>query len=1049
MKTRFDKIKVVICLTSLVIGSIFLSGNSKISDSGKPKKMLEEKSETTSLSSSNIIKVNSTGPIICGEGLIKTNHILSLDGSWRIVADSVDSGLKKEWWKSASYPMQLAKPILVPGNTYEALPGYNGIAWYLHVFELDAVPLSGRRSFLCFGAVQYRCRVWLNGHEVGSHEGGESPFELEVTGKLITGSNPLILRVENPLGIFRSGALPIFYDQGGIISHVYLKEQPTLRIADVYAKPDPATGAIKVEVTCDNAGAPSNVVIYSTVSERASRTEKDHSKIIVQAPTGMSVHHLALKVVPHLWDLDDPFLYSVEVRAAANGDEDLHRIERLGFRDFRIVDGFFHLNGRRIFLKCTHSNHYDPVLIQGVSRDMTWLGVDIPQLKAAGFNTFRSLAAAMMPEQLAIADDIGFLMYSEHGGSWLLNDSTKFTLELKDILQRDRHSPSLVMFGLLNEIDKRSPGVYSVARKSLPLIRTIDDSRLIMLSSGRWDRDFKTGSASNPGSVTWDVMLGGEGPKPMPTGNLPDLVRQVGIFDGGYSDGGGDLHVYHMHPASWDFLNGMRTLASSTHQVFLSEGGCGSTNDYYTDQRKLIEAKVSPESEALTRTTQKIKELEAIWSRYGLSEAYKEIPEMITASQQEEADARDLLTRAIRSNPKISGYSLTSLIDAGGAEGIWNSFREWKTGHKEVVTNGWAPTRFCLLVNPVPIAAGKPFRLIATFVDEDHLPSGSRHVILRVRDSAGTERWTKTCTLKLGESGKRPFATLVLDEELPVLSLSEGHITVEASVDGTGELPGSRLEVPVYSAKVHPRIKGTLQVIGLNTGTRDLLVACGANIREHDAASEADNLAIVCGPELPTKWNAKDWRGIYAQVARGAHLLVLGPTVLHGKTGPNHYLPVVQHGKLECGPDWLYHCEVIAKPGPVFEGLPSKLLTGEIYGHLLQDLLEITGATPPDIPIAISFNGSGQDWAYQPAGSSEPHTMQRMNGFGEGLVIATWKLGAGKITVCTLDLISQLGTPVSDRLIVNLVRYIQENTAKTQQLPDNFEAELDKLGIVD
>jgi hypothetical protein len=1028
MKTRFSQIKRLFWIITLVIGVVFLLTNSKLTYTKKSKEVQINSTINSDLASYNNIKVNSAGLDNFSKKSQMTINSLSLDGTWMVVPDSNNLGMKQEWWKFMSYPNQQAKTILVPGNTYEALPGYNGVAWYMRSFDLDVVPVAGRRSFLNFGAVQYLCRVWLNGQEVGNHEGAESPFKFEVTGKLNPGSNVLILKVENPLGFFRNGAVPVAYDQGGILAHVDLIEQPRLRIADVYAKPDPKSGVIMVEVTCDNAGIPAMVELSASVTERVSRKEKDRAQVRVLAPTGISVQNLPLKVeFPHKWDLDDPFLYSVEVIAAANGDEDLHRIDHLGFRDFRIIDGYFNLNGRRIYLKSTHENHYDPILVQGVSRDMRWLGIDAAKLKAAGFNTFRSLASAFLPEQLAIADEVGLLMYSEHAGSWLLRDSTKFMIELPEIVRRDRHSPSLVMFGLLNEIDNRSPGVYKVARKSLPIIRAIDDTRLIMISSGRWDRDFKTGSASNPGSTTWDVFLGGEGPNPIPTGVLPDLSGG----SGGYSDGGGDLHVYHNHPTSWNFINAFRNLAQSTQRVFLSEGGCGSIYDCYTDKRKLIENKAPLNADLWNVANSRIKELEDCWKRYGLSKTYNEIQEMIVESQQAEAKERDLYTRAVRSNPKICGYSLTSLAGGNTGEGIWDKFRDWKAGHQEVVTAGWAPTRFCLLINPVPIISGKPFRLVASFVDEDRLPAGIRHVVLRVRDSQGTERWTKTCSLTLGEPGKRPFASLLLDEELPDLPLTEGSVTVEATLDGYSNLPGDHLEVPAYDAARHPSIKGKIQVIGLNDKTRTLLAENGAKVKEYNPSAETDRLVIVCGSELPAGWSVQSWRHVYEQVARGAHLLVLGPTVLQGKSGPTHFLPVAQHGTYKVGPDWLYHCEVIAKPGIVFEGLPARLLTGEIYGHLLHAVPRITGATPPETAIAIAFNGSG------------------MGSFEDGLVIATWKLGAGWITVCTMDVIAQLGTPVSDRLIINLVRYAQANVIKLKPLPANFTTELDKLGIVE
>ena len=147
---------------------------------------------------------------------------LSLDGTWHVIPDRADSGLQEGWWNRNARVGQLSKSIPVLGNTYEALSGFNGIAWHEREFLLSRAPAPGRRSFLRFGAVQYLCQVWLNGQEVGRHEGAESPFELEVTGQLHTGTNALVLRVVNPPGIFRNGHVSVLYDQGGMIGHVDL-----------------------------------------------------------------------------------------------------------------------------------------------------------------------------------------------------------------------------------------------------------------------------------------------------------------------------------------------------------------------------------------------------------------------------------------------------------------------------------------------------------------------------------------------------------------------------------------------------------------------------------------------------------------------------------------------------------------------------------------------------------------------------------------------------------------------------------------------------------
>jgi hypothetical protein len=87
----------------------------------------------------------------------------------------------------------------VPGILQEALPGYHGVAWYWREFIPPPNPFPGGRCLLRFHAVDYRAEIWLNDRPVGGHEGGETPFALDVTDLVKIGeSNRLAVRVLNP-----------------------------------------------------------------------------------------------------------------------------------------------------------------------------------------------------------------------------------------------------------------------------------------------------------------------------------------------------------------------------------------------------------------------------------------------------------------------------------------------------------------------------------------------------------------------------------------------------------------------------------------------------------------------------------------------------------------------------------------------------------------------------------------------------------------------------------------------------------------------------------
>ena len=56
---------------------------------------------------------------------------------------------------------------------------------------------KGRNVLLNFGAVDYFCRVWVNGQCVGSHIGGQTPFSFDVTRCLNWGDECIRVEVED------------------------------------------------------------------------------------------------------------------------------------------------------------------------------------------------------------------------------------------------------------------------------------------------------------------------------------------------------------------------------------------------------------------------------------------------------------------------------------------------------------------------------------------------------------------------------------------------------------------------------------------------------------------------------------------------------------------------------------------------------------------------------------------------------------------------------------------------------------------------------------
>jgi hypothetical protein len=957
-----------------------------------------------------------------------------------------------KWFDPSVFPASESRPIRVPGTITDAWPnsapfprGAN-LVWYMRTFTPEVATAPGLRQYLRFGSVRYLSEVWLNGVDLGTHEGGEDPFEIDVTNRLLAGkANTLILRVQSPC-------------LGGINQHVSLVAEPEVRLIDGFARPDAKAGVIRLKVTLENnTGAPASVGVTASFGEYKPQRALGSQSASVAVPPGRTTATLILNVPQaHLWSLDDPFLYTIAISSQwqgapseATGRDDCSF--RTGFRDFRITDGYFYLNGKRIFLKSAHGNWYEPIVIQGTPAAMDYMSQDFPLLKKAGFNTMRFITWAALPEQLDQADELGFLVYSEHETSWpvlFVDDVAKFGITLNQVVRRDRNHPSLVMWGLLNETS--SLAAYNRAKAWLPELRSIDDTRLVMLSSGRWDEDFKTASASNPGSSTWNVYMGGEDPvNPVTTGSFLDEVGGYGFFPGA-----GDAHIYNRYPTSWKFVTGFANLAQNTKPFFLSEAGIGSVFNCVREEEKMREAGAPASAYAWNWIKPDADGLRKTWATFGLYDVYPSIEDMLVDSEISASHQREMIFSIVRSNPKVNGYNLTSIVDAWGAgEGVMNSFREFKAGHLAVLQAGWAPLRWCLLVNPANVYTDRPLHVRVALANEDRLAPGSYPATLRISGVRGVV-WTRSVTARVQDGPDAPLAYPVLDEDVTIPGLSEGTYSLEATLDTVGNAAASTLSFTVTDGAHSPESLGDITVLGLNKDARDFLTSRGARLHDYAEGERIDREVILVGESFSD--HAKAWRALYARVACGAHAVFLSTQVFRpdldrkqitwadGERSPVRWLAVNSTLKLNTDKqglvetrEWLYHKEVVAKRGPAFAGLQPRLMTPDFYGDLLEDAYYFDAVAVPDETEAVALRcGFYIDFGTEAK-------------YEDGVVLGTYGHHAGHFTINGFDLLGHLGNPAADRLLLNLVKEAASDAAQLKPLPSNYDAEMDSLGIRD
>jgi hypothetical protein len=247
---------------------------------------------------------------------------------------------------------------------------------------------------------------------------------------------------------------------------------------------------------------------------------------------------------------------------------------------------------------------------------------------------------------------------------------------------------------------------------------------------------------------------------------------------------------------------------------------------------------------------------------------------------------------------------------------------------------------------------------------------------------------------------------------------------------------------------LRPRSKtlGAVTVLGLDSKARDLLIRGGATIHDYAEGEQIDREVIMVGDSF--KGPAAAWRALYSRCARGAHVVFLAPTVFlidsSARSGTSKWLALQQKGTLLDDRDWLYHKDAVAKEGPAFAGLQTKLMTPEYYGGMLAETPYFNGVTPPDRTEAVAIRCNGII-------AGAPGTLRGPGAFNyrDGVMLGTYRHHAGRFTINAFNILGSLGNPAADRLLLNLLAEARSDTASVHPLPVDYEAELTSLGIAD
>ena len=390
--------------------------------------------------------------------------------------------------------------VVVP-HTWQIVPGwedYVGVAWYRTMIY---APVEWQDRFVRveFEAVSHTAHVFLNGMSVGEHIGrGYTAFTCDLQPALRFGQlNTLLLRVDNT---YSETILPRMksYDwtnDGGIIRPVNLLVTPKVFIEriEIDAVPDidQKKAEVKVRAVIRNARSDrQHAQLWASIYEENAEWDLRTIPSTATAVSGGSTAVVELGPLqidaPRLWHFDAPNLYQAKVTVESAGQEHTYA-DGFGIRKFEIRGSAFYLNGERVFLMGLErmaGSHPD----YGMAEPTAWIDANHRDMKELNC-VFTRVHWAQDRRVLDYCDRHGILMQEEvpaWGPKTFENtgDGIQQKLEengveqMREMITRDRNHPSIVSWGLCNEVNGKNPMSRQFAHAVGAEARRLDPNRL-------------------------------------------------------------------------------------------------------------------------------------------------------------------------------------------------------------------------------------------------------------------------------------------------------------------------------------------------------------------------------------------------------------------------------------------------------------------------------------------------------------------------------------------------------------------------------------------
>jgi hypothetical protein len=501
----------------------------------------------------------------------------NLNGNWDFEFDKNDVGNTEKWFLGKK---KFTKTISVPfpwGAPLSGVKDEADIAWYSKNIKVKN-EWKNKKVFVTIGASDWKTTVWLDGKELGSHQGGYTPFSFELTNLKYGTNQNLVVRVDDKRRDFTLYGKQGYGNARGIWQTIYLDARGQNFLENVQFTPDIDKNQVKVTAFLKSPSEKDLDLIVNI--DEGSQTSRRQI-----FPKGTTQYSFIIPITnTHLWTLEDPFLYFATIKL---GDDEVKSY--FGMRKISTVYlpntnfKYVALNNKPIYLQLALDQSYHPTGFYTFPTD-EFMKNEILLARNIGLNGIRTHIKVDVPRKLYWADKLGVLVMSDLPNFWGEPDKNaqqESEYTLKEMIKRDYNHPAIFSWITFNEtwglkskveIDgkkqtKYLPETQKWVASVYHLAKSLDDTRLvednsICCGAGHTETDINSWHEYLPGegwekhlkTITDNTYVGSEFhyEKGYKQTDVPNINSECGNV-WGYEGSTGDVDW------SWDYHRMMNT----------------------------------------------------------------------------------------------------------------------------------------------------------------------------------------------------------------------------------------------------------------------------------------------------------------------------------------------------------------------------------------------------------------------------------------------------------------------------------------------------------